>query len=279
MLEDHLPKSRYRQPGERVVQGQRLMQAASDIFLGWAKGVEADRHFYWRQLRDMKGSAQVEAMPPVGLTFYARICGWTLARAHARSGDPVAIAGYLGSGDEFDQRSPTSPDATPTRTNATTRRSPTGSSPERSRPSKGSDERPDALPDRLACPSTGSVDSFPTHGWEKRSSWPMTRTFATRGWQTSRTGRASPLRAYADRMPVLGTKLHLPSPRHRLVQRPRLAERLGADDGDGPRLILVAAPAGFGKTTFLAQWLEAGASGREVAWLALDPGDSDLACS
>ena len=57
MLEDHLPKSRYRQPGERVVQGQRLMQAASDIFLGWTKGVEADRYYYWRQLRDMKGSA------------------------------------------------------------------------------------------------------------------------------------------------------------------------------------------------------------------------------
>ena len=64
MLEDHLPKSRYRQPGERVVQGQRMMQAASDIFLGWTKGVQADRHFYWRQLRDMKGSAVVETMIP-----------------------------------------------------------------------------------------------------------------------------------------------------------------------------------------------------------------------
>ena len=62
-----------------------------------------NRHFYWRQLRDMKGSALVEAMTPLGLTFYARICGWTLARAHARSGDPVAIAEYLGGGDEFDQ--------------------------------------------------------------------------------------------------------------------------------------------------------------------------------
>jgi uncharacterized protein (DUF2252 family) len=103
VLEDHLPKSRYRQPGERVVQGQRLMQASSDIFLGWAKGQEANRYFYWRQLRDMKGSAEVEAMPPEGLTFYARICGWTLARAHARSGDAPAIAAYLGASDKFDR--------------------------------------------------------------------------------------------------------------------------------------------------------------------------------
>jgi uncharacterized protein (DUF2252 family) len=103
VLEDHLPKSRYQQPGERVVHGQRLMQAASDIFLGWTRGVDVQRHFYWRQLRDMKGSALVEAMSPLGLTFYARICGWTLARAHARSGDPLAIAEYLGDDDAFDR--------------------------------------------------------------------------------------------------------------------------------------------------------------------------------
>ena len=103
VLEDHLPKSRYQQPGERVVHGQRLMQAASDIFLGWTRGVDVQRHFYWRQLRDMKGSALVEAMSPLGLTFYARTCGWTLARAHARSGDPVAIAEYLGGDDAFDR--------------------------------------------------------------------------------------------------------------------------------------------------------------------------------
>ena len=96
-------KSRYRQHGERVVQGQRMMQAASDIYLGWTKGVDVRRHFYWRQLRDMKGSALPEAMPPVALTFYAGICGWTLARAHARSGDPVAIAAYLGDSDAFDK--------------------------------------------------------------------------------------------------------------------------------------------------------------------------------
>ena len=103
VLEGPLPKSRYRQHGQRVVDGQRMMQAASDIFLGWTKGVDVTRHFYWRQLRDMKGSADVEAMVPVGLSFYAGICGWTLARAHARSGDPVAIAEYLGEDDGFDR--------------------------------------------------------------------------------------------------------------------------------------------------------------------------------
>jgi uncharacterized protein (DUF2252 family) len=103
VLEDHLPKSRYKQPGERVVQGQRMMQAASDIYLGWTKGVEDGRFLYWRQLRDMKGSADVESMQPFGLNFYARQCGWTLARAHARSGDAVAIAAYLGKNDRFDE--------------------------------------------------------------------------------------------------------------------------------------------------------------------------------
>ena len=103
VLEDYLPRSRYKQHGERVVYGQRLLQAASDIFLGWTKGIQANRHYYWRQLRDMKGSAEVEAMAPVGLRFYAGICGWTLARAHARSGDPVAIAAYLGKRDTFDR--------------------------------------------------------------------------------------------------------------------------------------------------------------------------------
>jgi len=103
VLEGYLPRSRYRQHGERVVQGQRMMQAASDIFLGWTKGIDVRRHFYWRQLRDMKGSALVELMAPVTLTHYARMCGWTLARAHARSGDPVAMAEYLGPDDAFDR--------------------------------------------------------------------------------------------------------------------------------------------------------------------------------
>ncbi len=103
VLEDHLPKSRYKQPGERVVQGQRLMQAASDIYLGWTKGVQENRFLYWRQLRDMKASADVESLSPVALAFYAHWCGWTLARAHARSGDPIAIATYLGESDGFDK--------------------------------------------------------------------------------------------------------------------------------------------------------------------------------
>ncbi len=103
VLEDHLPKSRYKQPGERVVKGQRLMQAASDIYLGWTKGEQENRYLYWRQLRDMKGSAEVESLTPAALGFYARQCAWTLARAHARSGDPIAITAYLGKGDAFDK--------------------------------------------------------------------------------------------------------------------------------------------------------------------------------
>jgi hypothetical protein len=102
VLEDQLPPSRFRQAGERVVQGQRLMQAASDIFLGWTKGVVDDRFYYWRQLRDMKGSAMVDAFDPAAMRYYAGVCGWTLARAHARSGDPVALATYLGKSDTFD---------------------------------------------------------------------------------------------------------------------------------------------------------------------------------
>jgi uncharacterized protein (DUF2252 family) len=103
VLEASLPRSRYRQHGERVVQGQRMMQAASDIFLGWTKGLDVNRHFYWRQLRDMKGSALVELMAPATLMYYAQMCGWTLARAHARSGDPVAMAAYLSRDDAFDR--------------------------------------------------------------------------------------------------------------------------------------------------------------------------------
>jgi uncharacterized protein (DUF2252 family) len=104
VLEGPLPKSRYKQHGERVVYGQRMMQAASDIYLGWARGtIDVDRNYYWRQLRDMKLSAEVESMTPVGLRIYAAMCGWTLARAHARSGDPVAIAAYLGKRDTFDR--------------------------------------------------------------------------------------------------------------------------------------------------------------------------------
>ena len=103
VLEDHLPKTRYDTPGQRVVEGQRLMQQSSDIFLGFTEGVQDDRYYYWRQLRDMKTSATVEVMIPLGMSLYARMCGSTLARAHARSGDPVSIAAYLGEGDDLDR--------------------------------------------------------------------------------------------------------------------------------------------------------------------------------
>jgi hypothetical protein len=83
------------------VTGQRLMQAASDIFLGWLRGT-GGRDFYSRQLKDMKGSANVEGMSPDELVLYAGLCGWTLARAHARSGDRVQIAAYLGKSERFD---------------------------------------------------------------------------------------------------------------------------------------------------------------------------------
>jgi uncharacterized protein (DUF2252 family) len=103
VLEDHLPASAYTQHGARVVHGQRMMQAASDIYLGWTRGRDVQRHFYWRQLRDMKGSVDPELMKPAGLDIYGYACGWTLARAHARSGDPIAISAYLGDGEGFDK--------------------------------------------------------------------------------------------------------------------------------------------------------------------------------
>jgi hypothetical protein len=92
--------------GQRVVEGQRMMQAASDIFLGWHRNVGVDglsRDFYIRQLWDAKFSADVDAMPFDRMLLYARMCGWTLARAHARSGDRVAIAAYLGDDPSFDR--------------------------------------------------------------------------------------------------------------------------------------------------------------------------------
>ena len=102
VLEAHLGPSTYAHPGQRVVCGQRLIQSASDPFLGWADG-PLGRHFYWRQLRDWKGSAEVEKMDANILERYGILCGWTLAKAHARSGDRIAIAGYLGSSDRFEQ--------------------------------------------------------------------------------------------------------------------------------------------------------------------------------
>jgi uncharacterized protein (DUF2252 family) len=106
VLAEYTGHSEYDNQGERVVAGQHLQQAQSDIFLGWARVTGADqvdRDFYVRQLRDWKFSAPIEQMIPAGMTFYARLCGWTLARAHARSGDRIALAAYLGGSAKFDQ--------------------------------------------------------------------------------------------------------------------------------------------------------------------------------
>jgi uncharacterized protein (DUF2252 family) len=105
VLEAFVGPSEHDNAGERVVVGQRLMQAVSDIFLGWVRVSGFDgrsRDFYVRQLRDWKGSAEIETMRPEGMQAYGELCGWTLARAHARSGDRVAIAAYLGGGPSFD---------------------------------------------------------------------------------------------------------------------------------------------------------------------------------
>jgi uncharacterized protein (DUF2252 family) len=101
VLEPYLEVSQHANHGQRVVVGQQLMQATSDIFLGWTKG-PTGRDFYLRQLWDMKGSVDIAAIRPEGLGFYGGLCGWSLARAHARTGDAVAIAAYLGTSDRFD---------------------------------------------------------------------------------------------------------------------------------------------------------------------------------
>ena len=106
VLERFVGRSQYANHGQRVVAGQRLMQATSDIFLGWDRvtGIDGQqRDFYFRQLRDWKGSVEIDTLLPMGLAIYARLCGWTLARAHARSGDRIAIAAYLGKSDVFDE--------------------------------------------------------------------------------------------------------------------------------------------------------------------------------
>jgi hypothetical protein len=103
VLEPYAGKSKYHNQGQRVVVGQRLMQSATDIFLGWARDEERGFDFYVRQLRDMKGSVPLEAMTPPDLADYAEYCGWALARAHAKSGDAARISGYLGKSDAFDR--------------------------------------------------------------------------------------------------------------------------------------------------------------------------------
>jgi len=106
VLEPFAGKSEFSNHGERVVEGQWLMQAASDVLLGWlpALGIDdRERDFYVRQLWDGKRSVEIETLPPEGLAIYGRVCGWVLARAHARSGDRIAIGAYLGKGDAFDR--------------------------------------------------------------------------------------------------------------------------------------------------------------------------------
>jgi uncharacterized protein (DUF2252 family) len=106
VLERFVGTSVHANHGQRVVAGQRLMQTSSDILLGWERNVGLDgvrRDFYLRQLRDWKGSADVDRMLPPGMAAYGELCGWTLARAHARSGDRIAIAAYLGRSDAFDR--------------------------------------------------------------------------------------------------------------------------------------------------------------------------------
>ena len=106
VLAPYLGRSRYQNDGRRVVEGQRLMQAAGDILLGWFRTTGVDgvsRDFYVRQLWDSKGSANLETADEAFLAGYGQLCGWTLARAHARSGDPIAIASYLGAGGSFDE--------------------------------------------------------------------------------------------------------------------------------------------------------------------------------
>jgi uncharacterized protein (DUF2252 family) len=102
VLEPYLGKSAYDNHGDRVVNGQRLMQSASDLFLGWTYGKNG-RHFYIRQLHDVKIKLMVELYDPPTMSVYAEYCGWVLARAHARSGSPKQISQYLGDSDRFDQ--------------------------------------------------------------------------------------------------------------------------------------------------------------------------------
>ena len=106
VLEPYVGASEFGNHGQRVVEGQWLMQAASDVLLGWLPALgwdDKDRDFYVRQLWDGKRSVEIETLPPEGLEVYGRVCGWALARAHARSGDRIAIGAYLGKGDSFDQ--------------------------------------------------------------------------------------------------------------------------------------------------------------------------------
>jgi uncharacterized protein (DUF2252 family) len=103
VLEPYAGRSAYRHRGARVINGQRLVQIDGDLFLGWNSLAQTDQHFYWRQLKDMKASAEIALLDAKAFDRYVSTCAWCLANAHARSGDPVAIAAYLGSGRSFDK--------------------------------------------------------------------------------------------------------------------------------------------------------------------------------
>jgi hypothetical protein len=175
VLAPFVGKSRFANQGQRVVEGQRLMQAASDIFLGWerAEGLSGGkRDFYIRQLRDWKGSWPPEAMDPRVMSVYGRMCARTLARAHARSGDRIAIAAYLGASDVFDRSIAGSPRPTPIRTSGTIRRS-------RTRPRAGGSSREDEQG------STGRSGTIPT------LSDVMRTTRMSSLWYSARSRRSS----------------------------------------------------------------------------------------
>ena len=153
VLEPFLGGSEYENGAERVVQGQRLSQAASDIFIGWTRVEDEQgnpRDFYVRQLRDWKMSIDVQGIGARGLSTYAHWCAWSLARAHARSGDRVAIAAYLGNGDGFDRAVSSRGKPTPRRTSPTS-----GTSSPRTKPSNRSARHAD-LPAELL--ERGDVD-------------------------------------------------------------------------------------------------------------------------
>ena len=101
VLEPYLAASEYGNPAERVVRGQRLTQATSDIFLGWHQSSMTGTHYYWRQLKDMKGSLEVDDLDKEGFETYLKVCAVCLGRAHARTGDAAGISGYIGKGDVF----------------------------------------------------------------------------------------------------------------------------------------------------------------------------------
>jgi hypothetical protein len=143
VLAGYAGQSEHHNQGERVVTGQHLMQAVSDIFPGWQRaplpGRGSAAYYYLRQLRDWKYSASIEDINAAAMTDYGRLCGCTLARAHARTGDRIAIAAYLGGSAHSTGPWPTSPRPTPTRPNATTPHWPTRSPPAACKPRRASE--------------------------------------------------------------------------------------------------------------------------------------------